>query len=232
MAAPRLEGIRACVFDAYGTLFDVHSAVGRYRDRFDAGVADAVSAMWREKQLQYTWLRSLMGRWVDFAEITADALDFALEQQQVRDPDGTLRVALLGAYRALDCYSEVVSVLEALRAGGMRTAILSNGSREMLDAAVASAGLDAHLDEVLSVDDVRVFKPAPEVYRLACDRLDVTPRQVCFMSSNAWDAAGAATFGFHVAWVNRFGQARERLPDGPEFEFKTLEPLPALVLPA
>ncbi len=228
-SANRLDGIRACVFDAYGTLFDVHSAVGRHRARL-GDAADAVSETWRAKQLQYTWLRSLMERWTDFAAVTEDALDFALDQAGVQDGDGSLRAALLDAYRALDCYPEAPAVLDALRGGGMRTAVLSNGSRGMLDAAVASARLGSRLDAVLSVDDVRVYKPHPSVYRFACERLGVTPAEVCFLSSNAWDAAGAATFGFRVAWVNRFGQARERLPDAPEFELATLEPLPALVL--
>ncbi len=226
-AVARLEGVEACVFDAYGTLFDVHSAVGRHRARLGAA-ADAVSAAWRAKQLQYTWLRSLMHRWTDFAEVTADALDFALDEAGV--DDDTLRRDLLDAYRSLACYPEVAGVLDTLRGGGMRTAVLSNGSRKMLDAAVAGAGLARRLDAVLSVDEVRVYKPHPDVYRLACDRLGVRREAVCFLSSNAWDAAGAATFGFRVVWVNRFGQGRERLPDPPEVEVETLDPLPGLVL--
>ena len=225
--AGRLEGIEACVFDAYGTLFDVHSAVGRHRARLGEA-ADSVSASWRAKQLQYTWLRSLMFRWTEFAEVTEDALDFALDEAGIAD--GTLRRDLLDAYRSLECYPEVARVLDALRAGGMRTAILSNGSRGMLDAAVESAGIGSRLDAVLSVDEVRVFKPHPDVYHLACDRLGVERRAVCFLSSNAWDAAGAATFGFRVVWVNRFAQVREQLPDGPEVEVETLDPLPGLLL--
>ena len=228
-AGVRLDGIEACVFDAYGTLFDVHSAVGRHRARIGEA-ADAVSASWRAKQLQYTWLRSLMHRWTDFAEVTEDALDFALDEAGIADRGGTLRRDLLDAYRSLECYPEVAGVLDALRGAGMRTAVLSNGSRRMLDAAVASAGLASRLDAVLSVDEVRVYKPHPDVYGLACDRLGAGRRAVCFLSSNAWDAAGAATFGFRVVWVNRFGQARERLPDDPEVEVETLDPLPGLVL--
>ena len=223
----RLEGIEACVFDAYGTLFDVHSAVDRHRARLGEA-ADSVSATWRAKQLQYTWLRSLMHRWTEFAEVTADALDFALDEAGVEDHD--LRRDLLDAYRSLECYPEVTRVLEALRDGGMRTAILSNGSRAMLDAAVTSAGIGSRLDAVLSVDEVHVYKPHPDVYGLACTRLGVQRREVCFLSSNAWDAAGAATFGFRVVWVNRFGQVREQLPDAPEVEVETLDPLPGLVL--
>ena len=226
-AGARLAGIEACVFDAYGTLFDVHSAVGRHRARI-GGAADSVSATWRSRQLQYTWLRSLMHRWTPFAEVTADALDYAMDEAGIEDD--ALRRDLLDAYHSLACYPEVTRVLDDLRAGGMRTAILSNGSRAMLDAAVASAGLASRLDAVLSVDDVHVYKPHPDVYQLACDRLGAGRRAVCFLSSNAWDAAGAATFGFRVVWVNRFGQAPERLPDTPEVEVETLDPLPGLVL--
>ena len=210
------------MFDAYGTLFDVHSAVGRYRERF-GDKADAVSLTWRTKQLEYTWLRSIMGRFVDFWQITQDGLDYAMEAHGVSD-DG-LRQQLLDAYLALDCYPEVPSVLSSLRERGMRTAVLSNGSRMMLDAAVNSAGLGDLLDAVLTVDDVGIFKPDPRVYSLALDNLDVTPSQVSFQSSNAWDAAGASTFGFRVAWCNRFGQKRERLPDGPHAEIANLNEL-------
>ena len=224
---PGLEGIRACVFDAYGTLFDVHSAAARHRARLGEA-ADAVSETWRSKLLQYTWLRSLMDRWTDFAEVLENALDFALDEAGIEDD--ALRADLLEAHRTLACYPEVAPVLDALRDGGMRCAILSNGSQPMLDAAVASASLGGRLDAVLSVDDVRVYKPHPAVYRLACDRLHVRREEVCFLSSNAWDAAGAATFGFRVVWVNRLGQSRERLPDAPEAEVRTLEPLPSMVL--
>ena len=220
-------GIRACVFDAYGTLFDVHSAAGRHRARLGAAAA-TVSETWRSKLLRYTWLRTLMGRWVDFAEVLADALDFALDEAGL--DDDALRDDLLEAHRTLDCHPEVAQVLDALREGGMRSAILSNGSRSMPDAAVESASLGGRLEAVLSVDEVRVYKPHPDVYRLACDRLGVRREEVCFLSSNAWDAAGAAAFGFRVVWVNRLGQVRERLPDAPDVEVETLEPLPALVL--
>ena len=226
IAERKLAGIRACVFDAYGTLFDVHSAAERHRARLGEAAA-TVSETWRSKLLQYTWLRSLMGRWVDFSEVLADALDFALDEAGLSDD--ALRADLLEAHRSLDCYPEVARVLDTLRDRGMRSAILSNGSRPMLDAAVESASLGGRLEAVLSVDEVRVYKPHPDVYQLACDRLGVRREEVCFLSSNAWDAAGAAAFGFRVVWVNRFGQARERLPDPPDVEVETLDSLPALV---
>jgi 2-haloacid dehalogenase len=220
-------GISACVFDAYGTLFDVHSAVGHHRARL-GDKADAVSMAWRTKQLEYTWLRSIMDRYVDFWQITADGLDFALEANGVSD--ASLRDDLLNAYLTLDCYTEVPAVLGALKDAGMQTAILSNGSPMMLEAAVDSAGLGNLLDDVISVDMLGVFKPAMEVYQQVLEHLDVGRAQVSFQSSNAWDAAGASTFGFKVAWCNRFGQSRERLPDGPHAEIKTLAELPAIVL--
>ena len=224
----RFHGIEACVFDAYGTLFDVHSAVGRHRARLGEK-ADAVSAAWRTKQLEYTWLRTIMDRYVDFWRVTGDGLDFALEANGV--DDAGLREDLMNAYLTLDCYPEVPEVLGALKDAGLATAILSNGSPMMLEAAVASAGIETLIDDVLSVDELGAYKPTMEVYQLVLDEMDVGRGQVSFQSSNAWDAAGAATFGFQVAWCNRFGQKRERLPDGPRAEIRTLSELPAIVLP-
>ena len=221
-------GIRACVFDAYGTLFDVHSAVGKHRARL-GDEADAVSAMWRAKQLEYTWQRTILDRYVDFWRVTADGLDYALDAHGVDDAD--LRDDLLHAYLSLDCYPEVRGVLGTLRNAGLTTAILSNGSPMMLEAAVESAGIAGLLDAVVSVDELGMYKPSAEVYQLAMDALEVGRGQVSFQSSNAWDAAAAATFGFRVAWCNRFGQARERLPDAPDVEIGTLDELPAIVLP-
>jgi 2-haloacid dehalogenase len=223
---PRFAGVRACVFDAYGTLFDVHSAVGRHRARLGED-ADRVSMTWRTKQLEYTWQRSLMGRYVDFWRITTDALDYALDAAGTNEP--ALRADLLEAYLHLECYPEVPAVLRTLKAAGMGTAVLSNGSPMMLEAAAGSAGIADLLDAVLSVDVLGIYKPAPEVYQLVLEELDVGRGQVSFQSSNAWDAAAAATFGFRVAWCNRFGQVRERLPDAPEAEIATLAELPALL---
>lgn len=226
MSTVRFAGIRACVFDAYGTLFDVHSAVGRHEGRIGEQ-ADAVSNLWRLKQLQYTWLRSLMGKHVDFWQLTGDALDFALEANGVADE--VLRDDLMSAYMGLDAYPEVRDTLEKLKQAGLRTAILSNGSPAMLESAVDNAGIGDLIDENLSVEEVGIYKPDPRVYQLALDRLDVTREQVSFQSSNAWDAVGAATFGFHVAWINRFGQGRERLTTDPEAEIRTLDELLPIV---
>lgn len=220
------QHIRACVFDAYGTLFDVHSAVGQHRARLGP-TADQVSALWRVKQLEYTWLRSLMRRHVDFWQVTQDALDYALETCGVQERG--LREDLVTAYLHLQCYPEVPATLRHLKQQGMRTAILSNGSPTMLAAAVQHSRLEGLIDQTLSVETVGVYKPDPRVYQLAVDHLGVAVQDMLFHSANAWDAAGAATFGMRVAWINRFGQRRERLPDGPDVELASLADVPALL---
>ncbi len=226
MTDTALSGVRACVFDAYGTLFDFNSAVMRCRDQV-GDAAERLSEIWRTKQLQYTWLRSLMRRHDDFWQVTGDALDYALAAVGI--DDAALRQRLMDMYRTLDTFPEVPAVLGQLKQAGMRTAILSNGAPSMLDAAVEAAGLDTLLDMVLSVEDVGVYKPDPRVYQLAVDRLGVAPQDICFMSSNAWDAVGAASFGFRVAWINRYGQPYERLPARHDVELADLTPLPGLV---
>lgn len=197
-----LDGVRAAVFDAYGTLFDVNAAVQRHADAVGPG-ATSLSEMWRTKQLEYSWVLGLMGRYEPFWVLTERALDYALARHP--DVDRTLRERLLDAYRDLDAYEEVPATLSALRARGIRTAILTNGDQPMVDRAVASAGLAEHLDAVLSVDDARTFKTHPAAYGIALDRLGVSREEVVFCSSNRWDIAGAAAFGFRAAWINRKG---------------------------
>lgn len=211
--------IKACVFDAYGTLFDVHSAVAKHRRRLGKR-SQEVSAMWRGKQLEYTWLRSLMGDYADFWQITSDALAYALESHDISDP--ILHEDLMQAYLNLRAYEEVPVVLEQLKKAGYKTAILSNGEPSMLASAVQGAGIDQWIDNSLSVHELGFYKPDPRVYQLATDRLSVAPGEVIFLSSNAWDAAGAAHFGFNVMWVNRFAQQPERLPGSPQFEARDL----------
>jgi 2-haloacid dehalogenase len=218
----------ACVFDAYGTLFDVAAAARHLSDRLGDQMAP-LSELWRRKQLEYTWLRSLMGRYADFWQITGDALRFAMDSLGIEGDD--LYAALMDLYLRLDAFSEVPGVLTRLRDKGIRRAILSNGSPAMLQSAVRGARLENLLELALSVDELAVYKPDRRVYQLACDRLGLASNEIVFLSSNAWDVAGAASFGFRVVWVNRFGQARERLPDGPLAELKTLAPLPDLVTP-
>jgi len=216
------EKIQACIFDAYGTLFDVNAAAEKCRDDLD-GKADDLAALWRLKQLQYTWLRSLMGTYVPFWQVTADALDFALESLDLSSPKR--REKLMNLYLELDVYPEVLTTLKSLKAKGMITAILSNGSPEMLDAAVNNSGVSAFLDRSISVDSLKMYKPHPSVYQLACDELNVESNSVCFLSSNGWDAQGAAHFGFQVVWINRFGQKQEKVPGELSGEIKTLDQL-------
>lgn len=221
-----IHGIKACVFDAYGTLFDVHSAVGQYRHRLGEK-ADGVSLLWRTKQLEYTWLRSLMGRHADFWQVTQDALDFAFDSHGLNDP--ALRKDLIDAYLHLDCYPEVPEALSALKARGFGIAILSNGTPAMLEAAVNNSGINHLIENIFSVEEAGIFKPDPRVYRIAVDGLGLRPEEIVFQSSNAWDASGASAFGFKVAWVNRFGQSEERLPGQPDVEIENLAQLPDLL---
>jgi len=226
VADPAFSDIEACVFDAYGTLFDVHSAVAR-GGHVLGDKAGAVSALWRQKQLEYTWLRSLMGAHADFWQVTQDSLSYALAAHDCDDE--RLHAELMELYLRLDAYADAADTLEILKASGRATAILSNGAPKMLSAAVDSAGLADHLDAVLSVEEVGIYKPDRRVYQLAVDRLDTAPERICFVSANAWDAAGAAHFGFRVAWLNRFDQRPERLPGRPAAVLRNLSELPALM---
>lgn len=221
-----LEGIDACVFDAYGTLFDISAATSRCSDALD-GHADALTTLWRSKQLEYCWLRSLRGDYVDFWHITGQSLDYALAILGLNDP--ALRSRLMEMYFVLDAYPDVHETLAALRAAGVKTAILSNGSPSMLTAAVHRAVLESFLDAVISVDPVRIYKPHPTVYQLAIDRLRISAKRIAFLSSNYWDASGAALFGFRVIWINRLGAMPDPLPGKPEREIGSLSALPALL---
>ena len=186
-----------------------------------------LTALWRDKQLQYTWLRSLQGRHSDFWQVTCDALDFALDTLGLDDPP--LRARLIDLYRTLDTFPEVSAMLKRLKSAGLKTAILSNGSPAMLDAVVDKAAIGDLLDAVLSVELVGVSKPHPKVYQLAVDRLAVPAVAISFQSSNAWDAYAASAFGMRVVWCNRYGQPPERLPGKPDREIASLAELPALV---
>ena len=225
-APRRLDGVRACVFDVYGTLFDFASAAARLPDVPQDRRAP-LTALWRDKQLQYTWLRSLQGRYADFQQVTADALDFALESLGLDAPG--LGEKLMALYLRLEPFPEVPEVLAELRRRGFRTAILSNGTPAMLDALVRRAGLDEAFDAVLSVDAIGVFKTDPRVYQLALDTLGLPAEAIAFQSSNGWDAYAASDFGMPVVWCNRYGQRRERLPGAPDFEISTLAALPGLL---
>lgn len=195
----------AYVFDAYGTLFDVHSAVARHRDRIGPQ-AETLSDMWRTKQLEYTWIRTMCGTYRDFAALTAEALDYAAAR--CGGIDASVRADLLASYEKLEAFADVKPALAALKARGARLAILSNGTSAMLASAIAHAGLDGMFDAVLSVDPLRLYKTADAAYALVEQVMGVKPRDVSFQSSNRWDVAGAAHFGFRAIWINR-----ARLPD-------------------
>ena len=211
------------VFDAYGTLFDVHSAVMRHADRVGPE-ALRLSEIWRNKQLEYSWVLSLAGRYEPFWALTVRALDYAFEA--VPSADRGTRADLLSAYRTLSAYPEARDVLTALKAEGVRTAILSNGDPDMLDAAVESSGFREHLDAVLSVDAVRVFKIHPRAYDLVGERFGATGAEVLFVSSNRWDVAGAAAYGFSAVWVNRTDRPDEYPGLAPVAVIRDLRGLP------
>jgi 2-haloacid dehalogenase len=226
MSEDRLDGIRACVFDAYGTLFDYASAAAGCRDLLGDKL-DRLTALWRDKQLQYTWLRTLADRHVDFWQVTGDALDFALDTLGIENV--SLRERLMNLYLTLETFPEVPEMLQRLKSAGLKTAMLSNGSPSMLRAAVDNAKIGKLLDLVLSVEEVGVYKTHPKAYQLAVDRLGIERTAISFQSSNAWDAYAASAFGMRVVWCNRFSQRRERLPGAPDREICTLAELPALV---
>ena len=222
----QFTNIKACVFDAYGTLFDVHSAAAKHSHRL-GDLEQSVSQMWRSKQLEYTWLRALMGAYDDFWTVTGDALDYALASHGVKD--GELRDQLMNAYLNLSCFDEVPQVLKQLKDNGMKTAVLSNGSPNMLGPVVENSGVGQYIDACISVDEVKTFKPTAVVYQLACDHLDVRADEVSFQSSNCWDAIGAAYFGFQVVWCNRYNQQLDRLPATPHVQVTDLTALLDLV---
>jgi len=221
--------VDALVFDAYGTLFDVQS-VATLAERLFSGQGTALSQLWRSKQLEYTWLQSLMlspiQRREDFAAITAHALDFSAEALHL-PLTAAARHRLLDAYLDLSPYPDVATVLVTL--APMPRLVLSNGTREMLELLAATTGLASHLDAILSVDAAGVYKPSPRVYQLAVDHLKLLPPRIGFVSSNGWDAVGAKAFGLTVIWVNRAGAPLERHGPKPDAIIGSLAELPALI---
>ena len=215
------QRIKALVFDAYGTLFDVHSVISACNQNFpDQGAA--LSQRWRAKQLEYTWLRSLMGRYEDFWQVTESALAFACKSLSLSCPPGT-RAQLMEAYLRLDPYTEVREALKAL--SNYPLAILSNGSPRMLHAVVKGAGLEGVFSHVISVDEVKIYKPSPRVYQLASQKMSVSETSIGFVSSNSWDVIGAKAFGFWTCWVNRSAAPGDELGVTPDVTVKTLADL-------
>ena len=217
--------LKALVFDAYGTLFDVHSVIAECEALFP-GKGASLSQLWRGKQLEYTWLRSLMGRYADFSAITAAALTTACNMLRLELSEAAAR-RLMDAYLELRAFPDVADTLARLR--GRKLAILSNGSPAMLDAVVRHTGLDQVLDTVLSIDALRIFKPHPSVYAYAAERLQAPADAIGFVSSNFWDVAGATSFGFHTFWINRAGATPDALGYQPAAVLTTLSDLPGLL---
>lgn len=197
---------KAYFFDAYGTLFDVHAATRIYSAELGSDAA-VVSEIWRQKQLEYTWTRTLMNRYEDFWDLTQQALDYALAR--VPSCNAGIRQKLLDAYFSLEAFDEVLDVLKKLKESGAVLGVLSNGSTPMLNAAVKSAGLIELLDHVISVDRIQTFKAAPQVYQMVLDDTGLSVSDISFQSSNRWDIAGAKAFGFQTVWINRSGQPDE-----------------------
>ena len=218
--------VEACVFDAYGTLLDLSGVTARLDHQLGDSAAQ-VLALWRAKQLEYCWLRTVMHRHADFDTVTRQALEHALETLGLRDP--ALERTLLDAFRLLEPYPDAVPLLRALRAQGLRIAVLSNGVPTTLATTLKHAALATLLDVVLSVEDVGRFKPAPEVYRLATTALDLPPARIMFVSAHGWDVAGAANAGFRGVLVNRAGAPMERLPAGAERVVGSLAEVASLV---
>ena len=211
--------IRAYAFDAYGTLFDVHAAISRHREAVGED-ADALSALWRAKQLEYSWVRTLMGRYIDFWSITQDALDYALAR--FPSVDKALKPTLLDAYWRLEAYPDVLPTLTKLRIMGHTVAIFTNGTREMAEAAASASAVLPLIDMVVSVEDTRRYKSAPKVYENLCQRLDIKPSEVCLVSSNRWDIAGGAAYGLRTIWVNRTGLPDEYFDAQPDRDVRSL----------
>lgn len=224
----KLTGIEACVFDAYGTIFDV-SSVARGAEAELGEQWQSLSDLWRSKQLQYSWLRGLSGQYADFWQVTGDALDFAMATLKLEDRD--LRQKLMSLYLESSTYPEVPDTLRRLKDGGMKLAILSNGTPEMLASAALNTGIADLFDVILSADGVKTYKPHPAVYQMAPERLHVTAENICFLSSNGWDAYSARSFGFQVLWCNRFNNAPERIPTAPNAEITDLSCVPDMIIP-
>lgn len=223
--------IKVCAFDAYGTLFDLSSAARIALENHDkksgGNISQIVAENWRMKQLQYTWVRAITGEHTDFWKVTCESLDWALEKSNLLN-DGQLRARLLDLYRELEVYPEVPKVLAELDKSPLPAVILSNGSPEMLQSAVDASGIGKFLEDILSVEDVGIFKPAPQVYEMVPKRFNCQPDEVLFVSSNGWDAAAAKGFGFLTVWANRANDPVDRFPWTPDFILSSLVKIPTL----
>ena len=223
--------VNICIFDAYGTLFDVTSATRIVANEEEYSSfpnhSVKVSNSWRIKQLEYSWLRNIMHEYIDFWQITKDALDFALEENQIKNEK--LRQRLLDVYWNLSAYPEAQDVLTTLKANNIQTGILSNGSKQMLNSAVVSANLKNYLDKIISIDGIEIYKPDPKVYQMVIDQFNCKIEEVLFISSNGWDIAGASKFGFRTLWVNRNLIPKDRLTFMPNKITNNLSTIPNIL---
>ena len=222
----KFENIKLCVFDAYGTLFDINSVTKQYCEELE-DIAESFSNLWRSKQLEYSWLHSLMNRYEDFWCVTEESLDYALDYFNIKND--FLKINLLKAYENINCYKEVPTTLSKLKERGISTAILSNASPNMLHMAIKNSKIDSHIDSCLSVDSLKIYKPHPTVYNLILEKYDLNKNEILFVSSNSWDVAGAKSFGFNVSWINRFNNKKEVLPFESDIELKSLMDLPNIL---
>lgn len=220
------KDIKLCVFDAYGTLFDINSVTKHYCKEL-GNISEPFSNLWRSKQLEYSWLRSLMNRYDDFWCVTEESLDYALDYFNIKND--FLKITLLKAYENINCYEEVPTTLSKLKERGISTAILSNASPNMLHMAIKNSKIDSHIDSCLSVDSLKIYKPHPTVYNLILEKYDLNKNEILFVSSNSWDVAGAKSFGFNVSWINRFNNRKEVLPFESDIELKSLLDLPNIL---
>jgi 2-haloacid dehalogenase len=223
----RLEGIQAVVFDAYGTLFNTATPVLKMASELN-GKADALGALWRQKQLEYTWLRSLMGNHADFWVVTREALDFALAELDITETG--IADELMTLFLKLDPFEDVAPGLEALKKMGKRLAILSNGSPSMIDSVIRNCHFEKHFEHLISAEDVGIYKPSRRVYRLAMQKFHIPDSpSVCFISANTWDAQAAANFGFQVVRIARMPKRDDNIPGKPAAIISALTELPGLL---
>ncbi|WP_058953643.1 haloacid dehalogenase type II [Clostridium tyrobutyricum] len=215
----KFENIKLCVFDAYGTLFDINSVTKMNCEKL-GDIAEPFSKLWRSKQLEYSWLRSLMNRYEDFWYITKESLEYAMDFFDIKDE--FLKSKLLNTYENINCYEEIPEVLSELKERKISTAILSNASPNMLNKAVKNSKIDQYIDNSLSADSLKIYKPYSSVYNLVVEKCNLVKNEILFISCNTWDVVGAKSFGFNVAWINRFNGKKEVLPFEPDIEFKSL----------
>jgi 2-haloacid dehalogenase len=222
----KFQNIKLCVFDAYGTLFDINSVTKQYCNEL-GDLSNPFSNLWRSKQLEYSWLRSLMKRYEDFWCVTEESLDYALDYFNIKNE--SLKIKLLKSYENINCYEEVPNTLSKLKEQGISIAILSNASPNMLNMAIKNSKIDCHVDFCFSAHHLKIYKPHPTVYNLVLEKYDLNKNEILFVSSNSWDVAGAKSFGFNVSWINRFNNKKEVLPFESDVELKSLLDLPNIL---